>query len=497
MYSEKGTAVIEEMEIMNLQMNLVQKQVQRLALTPKMQQAIKVLQLTIQELDTYLQQELEQNPVLEVTAEETEQQELEAETGEVGDSEPEGGDESEPDLAAELDEFADAWSEYTFENTATDFSIPARDEAQEKANYIESLLVKKSTLTEHLKTQLRLSTSSEEELRIGEWLIEEIDEHGYFVGSIEACAEQLNVPVGRVEKVLRKIQGFDPTGVGARDLRECLLIQLDANGNHDPLIRRIISEHMQELERRQYPRIAKAEGISVQRVQQLAQEIAKLEPRPGRNFWTGEPQYIIPDVIVKKVDDEYVVIVNDDDVPRIRISPYYYRLIKNGKLSREARTFLQQKYNAARWLVRNIEQRRSTIYKVTSAIMEVQREFLEKGPEYLKPLTLQEIADKVGMHESTISRVTNGKYVDTPQGIFELKYFFNSGIPNHNGDEESSASITEMIKQLIENEDKRRPLSDQKITDILRNRGISIARRTVTKYREAAGILPSKLRREY
>jgi RNA polymerase sigma-54 factor len=238
-------------------------------------------------------------------------------------------------------------------------------------------------------------------------------------------------------------------------------------------------------------------AISMDRLYELAGLVTTLEPRPGRNFGADNTIYIAPEVVVKKVDDDYVVLVDDDRLPRIRISPYYRRLLAKGKASAEVRRYIKDKYKSAQWLMRNIEQRKSTIYKVTKCIMDLQRDFLERGPEYLKPLTLQQVADMVGMHESTISRVTSNKYVDTPRGVYELKYFFTSGIDTDGGDAQSSTSIRSQIEELIRDEDKKRPLSDQKMTDLLKSRGLNIARRTVTKYRESLGILSSKLRREY
>jgi len=300
-----------------------------------------------------------------------------------------------------------------------------------------------------------------------------------------------------VQAVLAKIQNFEPTGIGARDLRECLLLQVDVRYPDNELLRELVSEHLDLLQKRQLPKIAQQMNIGVEKVHDLARLVATLEPRPGREYTGEETQYVVPDTTVTKMDGEYVVTVNDDSIPRLRISSYYRQLLANSETPKEVTDYVKSKYRAAKWLLSNIEQRKNTIYKVTKCIVDMQKEFLDKGEAFLRPLTLQEVAERVGLHESTISRVTSKKYVDTPQGIFELKHFFSSSIRNQNGEDKSSTSVRKMIAEVIEAEDKKRPLSDQRIANILRSRGLNIARRTVTKYREVLGILPSKLRREY
>ena len=477
---------------MALGLELLHKQTQRLALTPKMQQAIQMLQLSTLQLETYLRQELQQNPVLE------EMQELEEEAPETDDDSSAPSEETEDgstddDLEAVIAEFEDAWSDYYYEGS--DFA--RNPDAEEYRAFAEASITRDQSLSSHLLSQLGLSVEDDEQRRLGEWIIGEIDDRGFFTSSVEEAAAALGVTPEDVEKVLALIQTFDPPGVGARDLRECLLIQSDQRYPGDKELRTLIADHLKLLEKRKLPEIAKAMAITMDRLYELAGLVTTLEPRPGRNFGADNTVYIAPEVVVKKVDDDYVVLVDDDSLPRIRISPYYRRLLAKGKASAEVRRYIKDKYKSAQWLMRNIEQRKSTIYKVTKCIMDLQRDFLERGPEYLKPLTLQQVADMVGMHESTISRVTSNKYVDTPRGIYELKYFFTSGIDTDDGNAQSSTSIRSQIEELIRDDDKKRPLSDQKITDLLNARGLNIARRTVTKYRESLGILSSKLRREY
>ncbi len=470
---------------MGLRLELAQKQTQKLVLTPKMQQAMHMLQLPLLELETYLRQQLVENPVLEELPPSEDGQGL-------PDEEVAGAGERE--LEQVSDTFEDAWNEYYYEGS--DLSRNREDEEAKRA-FAESSITKKESFTSYLLNQLRLATDDEEEYRIGEWIIGEIDDRGYFTSSVEQGASALGVPAERVESVLGKIQTFDPTGIGARDLRECLLLQIDARHPDNEQLKRLVSDYLELLQKRQLPKIAQEMRIDVEQVEELAKLVATLEPRPGRNYTGDETQYVVPDGTVTKVGDEYVVTTNDDSMPRIRVSSYYRKLLQNPDTPKEVLDYVRGKYRAAKWLLSNIEQRKSTIYRVTKCIMDMQREFLDKGEAFLKPLTLQEVAERVGLHESTISRVTSKKYVDTPQGIFELKHFFSSSIENQNGDAKSATSVRKMIAELIEAEDKTKPLSDQQIAELLRAKGLNIARRTVTKYREALGVLPSKLRKEY
>ncbi len=298
-------------------------------------------------------------------------------------------------------------------------------------------------------------------------------------------------------KVLSLIQSFDPSGVGAKNLKECLLIQLKNQGKEDTLEAKIIAEHLKDLEKRRYARITKRLGVSLDKVTKAAKVISRLEPKPGRNFSPEKNHPIIPELILKKIDGEYYIITNDGDLPRLRVSPLYRKLMKKENSELEARRYLMEKFKSAMWVIKSIEQRRKTIRRVTECIVKKQREFLDKGIEYLKPCTLSEIAKEIGMHESTVSRVTTNKYIDTPQGTFELKFFFTGEIITKDNGSLSSRSIRAKIRELIEAEDKQHPLSDIKIAKILLNQGINIARRTIAKYRESLKILPSTMRKRY
>jgi len=385
-----------------------------------------------------------------------------------------------------------SYSDYSYEGR--DFSVSGEDG---KRGFIENTAAQPESMSKDLMSQLSLSTENATDYKIGEWIISEIDDRGYFSSSIEVGAQELGVAPEEVENVLKIIHTFIPIGIGARDLRDCLLIQIEASHYDKSLLNKIVRNHLEMLAKKQYPAIARALKISVEQVQELGALIASLEPMPGRHFGSREAIYITPDVIVTKVDGEYVAHVNDNGLPRLRISSLYRKLLKNRNGDPKTKEYIRDKLRSAQWLVTNIQQRKDTIQKVAQSIVDVQKDFLDRGIAYLKPLTLKDIAEQVEMHESTISRVTASKYMETPSGIFLLKYFFSSAIENSCGEAASSKSVKEMIRTLIDNEDKHKPLSDQRSTELLSRNGINIARRTVAKYREEIGILSSKYRREY
>jgi RNA polymerase sigma-54 factor len=483
--------------MIELRQTLVQGLTQQMIMTPQMQQAIEMLQLCTIELEQYLEQQLTENPLLEEVPLENNETDASASAEQTmttetpGDEEPKG-EESERDIDKEIESLMGTYSDYSYEGR--DFSVSGEDG---KRGFIENTAAEPESMSKNLMGQLSLSTENATDYRIGEWIISEVDERGYFSSSIEAGSQILGVALEEIERVLRIIQTFTPTGIGARDLRDCLLIQIEASHYDKPFLKKIIQNHLEPLAKKQYPAIARALKISLEQVQALGVIIASLEPAPGRYFGSREAIYITPDVIVKKVDGEYVVYVNDNGLPRLRISSLYRKLLKNRNGDPKTKEYIRDKLRSAQWLVKNIQQRKDTIQKVAQSIIEVQRDFLDRGVAYLKPLTLKEIAEQVEMHESTISRVTASKYIETPRGIFLLKYFFSSGIENSYGEPTSSKSVKEIIRTLIEKEDKHKPLSDQRLTELISGRGFRIARRTIAKYREEIGILSSKYRREY
>lgn len=473
--------------MMHMQHSLSQTLSQRLMLTQKMQQAIQILQLSGIELEQYVQQELEQNPVLDQQSKEPKVELQEPVAAPTSDGA------SIDDTSFNLDEYASQWTD--FRREGPDFS--RNPDLAERRDHYQNSITKEESFTAKLLTQLRLAAQDEKTYEIGERIIGDIDSKGYFTGSLEEIAQATGTTVEEVERVLRIVQRFEPTGVGARDVVECLLMQIDVEYPHVPELKVLVSEHLEELEHRQIPKIAREMRITPERVEELKDLLSRLNPWPGLEFSSEPAQYVTPDVIVEKIDDEFVVYLSDDAVPSLRINEHYKRMMGNGKVTREEKQYLRDKVESAKWLIRNIEQRQQTILRIARAIVEVQEDFLDKGIEYIKPLTLQEIADKVGVHEATVSRATRGKYMQTPQGLFEMKFFFSPGLKRDGQEAQSSKSVQSIIKKMIDDEDKSKPLSDQKIADLLKAQGLNIARRTVTKYREALGILPTSMRRSY
>jgi RNA polymerase sigma-54 factor len=450
---------------------------QRLAMTPRLQQALKLLQVPTLELQQILKQELQQNPLLEEVDDVVEAEEAEAKSEET----------QEEDTSVDWDEF---W------NDTYDSSFRGSEDRSQ--DFQERVPVTRVGLRELLESQLRQCTSSPEEIDIGLFLIGCIDDDGYMRVPVEEVARDLDKSVEKIEEVLALIQTFDPPGVGARSREECLLVQLKSKNVENPVAEAILREHFNDFLQRRYSDIAKALKITPEQVQAAADVIATLNPNPGSQITGDEPMYVIPDLIVERVNDDYEVYLNDRNVPRLRISARYRELLRNSKGRKDpAGSFIQGKLNSARWLIQTIEQRRRTMVKVMKCIVEEQREFLEKGIAHLRPLTLQQVATRIGMHESTVSRVTSNKYVQTPRGVFLLKYFFSSSLEKDGGEDVSAKSVRNLINEIIAREDKKAPLSDQAIADQLHDRGFRIARRTVAKYREQMNILSARQRRRY
>jgi len=488
---------------MEMKFGLQMRQTQRLVMTPKLQQALKLLQVPTLELQQILKQEILQNPLLEEVDEvEEDEEELgseeatpEAEAG----AEPEVPearvpDEEEPRTSDSEKDPEVSWDEYF--NDGFDLGYK-RSEDQEE--FFERVPVARTSYVESLLSQLRILTDDPVELQIGEYLIGSLNETGYLTCSLAEVANTFKVELAQVEKVLGYIQSMEPVGIGARSLQEALLIQLRHRGMAESITAEIVRNHFEALKQRKYAEIAKRLHISVEEVQEHANVIKDLDPKPGYELSTDDVRYITPDLIVERVGEEYVVFLNDKNIPRLRISTAYRRELDrtNSNGNKETRDFILGRLSSARWLIQTIEQRRRTMVKVMECIVDEQREFFEKGPGFLRPLTLQQVASRIGMHESTVSRVTTNKYVQTPRGVFELKYFFSSSLDTEDGDEVSAKAAKTRILEIIGKEEARRPLSDQKIADILKKDGLIIARRTVAKYREQLRILPARLRKQY
>ncbi len=471
---------------------------QQLVMTPQLQQAIKLLQLSRLELEQTVVQELQENPVLEVVEIEEElpkeiSREEEGNEGLPGDANGEmtstSNEASDADKIGDLD-----WQNYMDAYPQTGLSVGGGDDERPG---VEATLTRRETLQDHLEWQIGLSDLSEEQKSAASWILGNLDETGFLRSTVDEICRQAGLSEELVESTLARVQQLDPPGVAARDLRECLLAQLGPNQIRDPLVRVLIEDHLDSLQKRDFRRIARELSITVEEAAAASNIIAQLEPRPGRAFGGDEPIYITPDIYVYKVADEFHIVLNEDGLPKLKINSVYRDVLaKDRSVEKDTREYVQEKVRAAMWLIKSIHQRQRTIYKVMESIIRYQREFFEKGIAHLKPLNLRDVADDIGMHESTVSRVTTNKYTHTPQGIFELKYFFNSSINRVQGDAIASESVKEKIRKIVSNEDPRRPLSDQRIAEMLKTANIDIARRTVTKYREAMNILSSTRRRQ-
>ena len=469
---------------------------QQLVMTPQLQQAIELLQLSRMELVDLVRQELEENPVLEETSEAAEAPEPELEARE---SEPEETASEEPlqEVKGESEGLSDIdWQSYLDSYAASGPSSDYQFEDDEDRPSFENLLTRKPSLVDHLLWQVGLSSFDERERQIAGEIIGNLDEDGYFKTPVEEIAERTGATPEEVEQVLARVQDLDPSGVASRNLQECLLRQAEAFEERDAIVEAMLRDHITDIENRRFPAIAKALQVPLDTVLAAARVISCLDPRPGGQFNEEDIHYIIPDIFVYKIGEEYVVVLNDEGLPNLRINSFYRNALSGAvSLDEKAGEYIQEKMRGALWLIKSIHQRQRTIYKVTKSIVKFQRNFLDYGIEYLKPLVLRDVAEDIQMHESTISRVTTNKYVQTPQGLFELKYFFNSGINTSDGDAIASESVKSKIREIIAAEDARRPYSDQKIVELLRDQNIDIARRTVTKYREMLNIGSSTQRK--
>jgi RNA polymerase sigma-54 factor len=482
-------------------------------LAPQLQHSLALLQAPTQELLALVQEEIQQNPVLEeVPSTEVEVNEKPGRDEEVAAA----VDPTEPprdviyDPATEkptnapVDDFMAEWQKLVqFDTEWREFyaqtNVPNRasEEDEERRQFMFDSLASGVSLQENLMEQVRLSDMSPEQRQVAELIVGNIDEYGYLKSSIEELALNHQQPVEMVGEVLKTIQTFQPPGVGARDLRECLLLQLERTGRKESLEYRIVDQFMDALGKRRLPEMAKGLGHSIDEIQDAVQLIGRLEPRPGRAFLPDNNQYVVPEVFVTKVGADYVVSTNSEQVPQLRISNYYKDLMAKAESSPEVREYIREKIRAGKFLIKSIHQRQQTITNIAKEIVHRQREFMEHGVSALKPMTMVQVAEVVGVHETTVSRAVSGKYMQTPQGIFEMKYFFTSGIQTASGDTMSNTSVKDIIAEIFANEDRAHPLSDQEVVKMLADRQIIIARRTVAKYRGELNILPSNLRKVY
>jgi RNA polymerase sigma-54 factor len=465
------------------------KLVQKLILTPSLQQAIKLLPMSTLELSDLLNQEMVENPLLEeIPTEDLQQTDATAATDKVEAEQP-----PKPD---KTDNWDDSDYEYFFGDYLDDGYRPHAPQEVKELPPIENTLSTSSSLSDHLIWQLSLQTNDDLMREIGSAIIGNLDDDGYLVASLDEIAAMGPWDLADVQRALALLQGFDPIGVAARDLQECLLLQIRHLGMEGTPTEKIVTDHLRLLQNHQVPEISRKLGLPIEDLKEHIEVIRHLDPKPGSRFNPTQSQYVIPDVYVVKVEDQYVALLNEDGLPQMRISPVYRRLLdKNAENSDETRAYVKDKFRSALWLIKSVEQRQKTIHKVATSIINFQKDFLDHGIEHLRPLVLRDVANDIGMHESTVSRVVTNKYMHTPQGVFEMKYFFHSGISSSYGESVSSVTIKQRIRKIIEAEDPRKPLSDSKIVSILQREGLVLARRTIAKYREELKIPTSNQRK--
>ena len=466
------------MSDIKLGLDLTIEQSQKLVMTPELIQAIQILQFNTQELDAFVQEQLLVNPVLE--QDQNEPANPEAETSEKE--------------REKLD-----WKEFIRNGSYDDISYRGyRDKDEDRSDSFERYVTNEVTLPEHLMFQYQFATVDKGCRRVGKYIIESLDENGYMTSTVEEISRATGVREEKVGEALDIIHGFDPAGVGARDLSECLQLQLAARKELTPQMEEIITHHLEDIANNRLSAVARDTGMTVLQVQEAADVIRTLEPKPGRQFASQmETKYVIPDVIVEKIDNEYVVIINESSTPHLTISSYYKGLLGKAEKDQQLADYLSERVSSANWLIKSIEQRKQTIYNVVSAVVKYQKDFFDLGSKHLRTLTLKDIAEELGIHESTVSRSISGKYLQCPRGVYEIKYFFSAGVSDQVGEGVSSNSIKEFIKEIVEGEDRHRPYSDQAMVSILKDKGFNISRRTVAKYRDELGILSSSKRKRY
>ncbi len=472
----------------NQSLALLQSQRLQMILAPQLRQSLEMLQLPVMELRAMIQQELEQNPTIEEVPIANENVEIEPATGETEDARQMDFDQ-EFEALAKLDE---EWREYFFQNLE---SQPYTADDDEKRQFLLDSIPQRVSLQEHLLEQLHLAGLQEQDLRIGEMIIGSIDDDGYLTGPLADLAGDGGLDQAHLDDLLALIQDFHPTGVGARDLRECLLLQIERfGGNHD-LAAAIVRDHLDKLGAHRLSDIARVLKVTAEQVKDAAEFISTLDPKPGRIYTADVATYIVAEIVVRKVEGRYVVILDDEQLPHVKISRHYRQLLQSEETRPEVKEYIRDRIRAGAFLIKSIHQRQKTIHRIASEIVDRQTAFLDHGVAHLKPMTMAEVADAVSVHETTVSRAVSGKYMRTPRGIFELKYFFTPGLKTADGNTVSNKSVQDTIAHLVADEDPRHPLSDQEILARLQEQGIHIARRTIAKYRLALRIPPSHLRR--
>ena len=520
-------------------LQLQQRLAQTLVLSPQLQQSLALLQAPAMELKALVEQELQQNPVLE-EAPEADAEAREKEAGETGEeheaanspdpAEPpddvkfdqdsdKAGAEPADDFQAEFEKLVQVDQDWRDSFSQANGSSRATADDEERRQFMFDSLPSGTNLADHLLDQAREAKLTDEQRAIAEMIIGNIDDHGYLTVTVEelaaACrgrdclkkrwnfrngalaAGATALPVTAVGSVLKLVQSFDPAGIGARDLRECLLLQLEREDRQDTLEYRIVRDFMEALGRRRIPEIARGTGETVEEVQAALVQVARLDPRPGHAFLPETEQYVAPEVFVQRSGDEFTVTTNEEQIPHLRISNVYKDLMAQGGNTAEVKSYIREKIRAGKYLIKSLHLRQQTILNIAREIVKRQHDFMEKGVAHLKPMTMVQVAEVVGVHETTVSRAVSGKYMETPHGVFEMKYFFTGGLATTTGENVSNTSVKDMIADIFRDENPAHPLSDQDVLKILAQRGITIARRTIAKYRDELGILPSSQRRVY
>ena len=471
-------------------MQLSQEQRLHMVLAPQLRQSLEMLQAPALELRAMIQAEMDRNPTLEEAP-------LESTPIEIEETNPEPEDQKALDFRKEFDTLArldDEWRDYFFQEKEYRHYT---SEDEERRNFLMDSITQGESLQEHLLKQLGFAELSLADQALGEVIVGSINDDGYLTSSIESLAASSGADAVHMQDILTVIQEFDPLGVGARDVRECLLFQIERLGKTDSAAGKIVAHYLEQLAAHKFQEIARALKIPVEEVQAAANFIATLEPKPGRIYSSESSAYITPEVVVKKVDGVYLILMNDDDLPRLRISKHYRSLMNDTSTKRDVKDYIQERVRSSAFLIKSIHQRQHTIYRIASEIVKVQTEFLDQGIAHLKPLTMADVAEVVSLHETTVSRAVAGKHMQTPQGVFEMRYFFTPGLKTQNGSVVSNKTVKDAIDTLVSGENPSHPLSDQEILEILVERGINIARRTVAKYRIALKIPPSHMRKTY
>lgn len=469
---------------------LSQQQRMQMVLAPQLRQSLEMLQLPVMELQTIIQQELEQNPTLEEIPNDVQQLEIEPGSSEVEKKEEMDFD-KEFEVLAKLD---DEWRDYFFQEESNHQGIADSGEAHQ---FLLDSLPQRDSLQEHLVKQLNMAGLAEDDRKIGEMIIGSINDDGYLAIKLPDLSATTGVEVEHLRDILAIVKEFHPTGVGAEDLRECLLLQLKRLGRQDDIVWKIVEDHLAEIGARKFSAVAKALKVTPEEIHQAARFIATLDPKPGSIYGSEVASYILPEVIVRKVEGEYVIVMNDDQLPHLRISSHYRSLMGATNTPADVKSYIQERVRAGAFLIKSIHQRQKTIFRIATEIVRVQRDFLDNGIAHLRPITMAQVAAAVGVHETTVSRAVSGKYMKTPSGIFEMKYFFTTGLKRTDGRDVSNETIKDILGTLVANEDPGKPLSDQELLEKLKEQGIAIARRTIAKYRLILRIPPSHLRKSF